>query len=216
MRLVLLGPPGSGKGVQGERIQSRFRIPRISTGDMFREAVRTNNIEFAEVRECLEAGKLVPDELVIRMIEKRLAKADCSGGFILDGFPRTVVQGRYLDRLLETHEISLNSVISLEVPTEVIIDRITSRRVCSGCGAVYNVKTNPPPENEICPVCGGRIIQRSDDSEQTVLKRLEVYEEQTKPLKDFYDKKGLLVEIPGDGSVDSIQENIVTVLMNSI
>ena len=212
MRLVLLGPPGSGKGVQGERIQSAFSIPRISTGDMFREVVRAGSGEFAEIKNYLESGKLVPDELVIQMIEKRLVKDDCANGFILDGFPRTVAQGEYLDTLLEKHSIALDFVVSLEVNNEAIVERITSRRVCSECSTVYNVKTNPPPESGLCAKCGGKIIQRTDDQKETVLNRLEVYENQTKPVKDYYRGQGLLTEIDGDGPMDEVQKRVEMII----
>lgn len=212
MRIVLLGPPGSGKGVQGEKLRNKFRRPRISTGDMFREAVQKQSEEWDDVRQYLEAGKLVPDDVVIKMIRKRLSSADCEYGFILDGFPRTVSQGESLEKMLKENNMHLDCVVSLEVPNKVIIERIITRRVCSGCGAVFNIKTSPPPENNICAICGGKIIQRSDDQEETILGRLKVYDEQTKPLKEFYSNLGILSEIDGDGSVEEISNRIIDLL----
>jgi len=212
MRLILMGPPGSGKGVQGELVQDRFQIPRISTGDMFREAVRNQTEEGKEINQYLEAGKLVPDEVVIRVIKKRLSQADCANGFILDGFPRTLPQGESLEEMLKSQDMQLDYVISLEVPDEVIVNRVTSRRVCSGCGSVYNVKTSPPPADNICPKCKGTIIQRNDDKEETILNRLQVYKDQTLPLKEFYRERGLLAEIEGDGAIEDIQNRIAGLL----
>lgn len=212
MRLILLGPPGSGKGVQGELMQKRLGVPRISTGDMFREAIQKKSEESADLRAYLEAGKLVPDAVVLRTVEKRLSHADCANGFILDGFPRTVFQGESLEQMLQKRQLQLDCVLSLEVPTTVIIDRITSRRVCSKCAAVFNVKTSPPPADGVCLKCGGSIIQRSDDCEETVLNRLMVYDEQTKPLKDFYRQRKVLTEITGQGTVEEIHGRILAAL----
>lgn len=212
MRIVLLGPPGSGKGVQGELIKNRLGIPRISTGDMFREAIQKQTSEGKEVKHYMDAGQLVPDDVVIRVVRARLDESDCMKGFILDGFPRTVLQGEALDTILLHLNSKLNFVVSLEVPYDIIVGRLTSRRVCASCGKVYNVQTAPPPSNNICPVCKGTIIQRDDDKEATIRKRLEVYERQTTPLKSFYRTQGNLFEIDGTGTVESIHQSIVKVV----
>lgn len=212
MRIVLLGPPGSGKGVQGDLIKNRLGIPRISTGDMFREAIQKQTPEGKEVQQYMDAGQLVPDDVVIRVVRARLNESDCKNGFILDGFPRTIPQAEALDKFFLQMKSKLNFVLSLEVPIEVIVGRLTSRRVCASCGKVYNMQTSPPPMNNVCPACAGSIIQRDDDKEATIRKRLEVYDRQTTPLKAFYRRQGNFFEISGTGTVESIHQSIVKVL----
>ena len=210
--MILLGPPGSGKGTQAERLKSNFGIPHISTGDMLREALRDGTELGLKAAGFMRSGKLVPDELVVEMVGERLSRDDCSEGFILDGFPRNIPQTEGLEKLLGGSEEAIGCVISLDVDEDIIVDRISSRRVCEGCGAVYNTKLNPPKDALRCDLCGGKVVQREDDKEETIRKRLQVYREETSPIKEFYRKKGVLSEIPGDGSVEEVFGKILGVL----
>jgi len=214
IRIILLGPPGSGKGTQAEKLRSHFGIPHISTGDMLREALRDGTELGLKAASFMRSGKLVPDELVVEMVGERLGRGDCSGGFILDGFPRNIPQAEGLEELLEGSGEAIDSVISLDVPEDVIVDRLSSRRVCENCGAVYNMKLNPPRDDLRCDRCGGRVVQREDDREETIRKRLEVYREETFPIKEFYRRKGMLREIPGDGTVEEVFRRILGALGN--
>ncbi|MDZ7374065.1 MAG: adenylate kinase [candidate division KSB1 bacterium] len=208
MRLVLLGPPGSGKGTHGAWLSQKYGIPSISTGDILRAAVAAGTALGKKAQGYMDAGQLVPDDLIVAMIEERLAEADCTAGFLLDGFPRTVAQAEALDALLARRGWKLDGVLQLDVDPEEIVRRLTSRRVCKSCGKIFNLVTNPPPANGRCPECGGEIVQRSDDTEATVRNRLRVYREQTDPLVDFYRKRGLLLTVRGNGSIDEVRERI--------
>ena len=212
MRLILLGPPGSGKGTQGAWLSSKYGIPAISTGDILREAVRRGTELGKKAKSYMDAGELVPDDVIIGLIEERLSEPDCAKGFILDGFPRTVPQAEALEELMKRRNWPLDAVLSLEVPDEEIVRRSVNRRVCANCGRVFNLITDPPPADGKCPVCGGEIIQRDDDNEETVRARLRVYNEQTAPLKDYYEKRGKLIRVDGVGSIEEVRSRIEAAL----
>lgn len=204
MNLILLGPPGAGKGTQAKLLSARHGIPHISTGDIFRAAIREGTPLGVRAKEFLDRGALVPDEIVIGIVTERLGAEDCRRGFLLDGFPRTLPQAEALDRYLAETGRPLTAAIDLEVGEEILIRRLTGRRVCRACGAPYHVDTNPPREPGRCDRCGGELYQRDDDQPETVAERLRVYEAQTKPLIDYYERRGLLRRIEGDGG--SIEE----------
>lgn len=197
MNLILLGAPGAGKGTQAEVICDKLSIPAISTGNIIREALAKGTEMGLKAKSFIDAGKLVPDEVVIGIIKERLAKDDCQNGFILDGFPRTIPQAEALDAM----GVVINKVIDIEVPDEKIITRMSGRRVCASCGASYHLEYKKPEKDGVCNVCGGDLIQRKDDHPDTVLDRLKVYHEQTEPLKDYYSKKGLLRVVEGQEEV---------------
>ncbi len=212
MRLILLGPPGSGKGTQGAWLSDKYGIPAISTGDILREAVRQGTELGKKAKSYMDAGKLVPDDVIIGLIEERLSEPDCTKGFILDGFPRTVPQAEALEALMARRNWPLDAVLSLEVPDEEIVQRSVNRRVCEKCGRVFNLITDPPPADGKCPVCGGRIVQREDDNEETVRARLRVYNEQTAPLKKYYEERGKLIRVDGVGSIEEVRSRIEAAL----
>lgn len=201
MRLILLGPPGAGKGTQAQVVAKNLGIPHISTGDMFRDAISRGTELGRQAESYLQKGLLVPDAVTVGLVQERLNLPDCRKGFLLDGFPRTVVQARELDSYLEEGgNKPLNGVINIEVPYGELKERLTGRRVCSRCGATYHIHHNPPVAGDKCDVCGSDLLQRSDDTEEVVDRRLAVYREQTAPLIDYYSQKGLLINI--DGSRD--------------
>ncbi len=212
MNLILLGPPGAGKGTQAKRLIDAYGIPQISTGDMLREAVKNQTQLGLEAKKYMDAGQLVPDEVVIGLVKERLAQPDCAKGFMLDGFPRTVAQAEELDKVLAEMGKAIDHVISIEVPNEELIGRLTGRRTCRNCGAGYHVIFDPPKVEGKCDKCGGELYQRDDDNEATVANRLKVYESQTKPLIDYYQAKGLLRPIDGVGSIEDIFARIKAVL----
>ncbi len=212
MRLILLGPPGAGKGTQAKRLIERYGIPQISTGDILRAAVREGTELGRKAKQYMDAGQLVPDEVVIGIIRERLKEADCAKGFILDGFPRTVPQAEALKSVLAELGQALDHVVSIEVPDEDLVERLTGRRTCRSCGAMYHIKFSPPKQEGICDRCGGELYQRDDDREETIRARLKVYHEQTAPLVEFYEREGLLRRIDGVGSVDEIYRRILGVL----
>ncbi|HBQ26310.1 MAG TPA: adenylate kinase [Syntrophomonas sp.] len=201
MNVVLMGPPGAGKGTQAEFIKKEYPIPHISTGDMFRDAVSRETELGKEAKKYMDAGKLVPDEVTIGIVEARLAEADCKNGFLLDGFPRTTVQAEALDKVLSSNGRKIDVVINIAVPNDILIRRLSGRVSCKECKVVYNLQSNPPAKEGICDNCGGQLIQRSDDQGKTVAKRLEVYLEQTNPLLAYYSQQNVLQEI--DGNRDS-------------
>jgi adenylate kinase len=207
-RLVVLGKQGAGKGTQAVRLSRHYVVPHVSTGDTFRAAVRSGSEFGQKARQYLDAGELVPDEIVIGMVRERLTRGDTTNrGFILDGFPRTVHQAEALSDLLEPRQIDL--VIDLEVHTEQVLTRLAGRRVCSDCGANYSVVDNPPRVNEICDVCGGEVVQRDDDTEAAIRRRLELYERETAPLVHWYKSRGLLVVVDGSGSPDQVTGRVI-------
>lgn len=208
MRLILLGPPGAGKGTQADYIIKEFGIPHISTGDIFRANIKNETELGKEVKNYLNEGKLVPDELTIRIVWDRLDKEDCKDGFLLDGFPRTLPQAEALTKGLEERGLSLDRVVNIEVGSDVLVPRLAGRRVCKSCGATYHVIGNPTKVDGLCDKCGGDVIQRDDDSEETVLNRIKVYESQTKPLIDYYTKKGLLKSFDGTKAIEELSKEI--------
>ena len=208
MKLIFIGPPGSGKGTQAKRLASRFAIPHISTGDMLREAVAEGTELGKEAARIMAAGNLVPDDVMIGMIRERLAKADARKGFILDGFPRTIVQAQKLDGLVSGNGNESLRVLQLLVPDEAIVKRIALRRTCSQCGAIYHLENQPPAKDSVCDRCGAEVIARPDDTEEAVRKRLDAFHRQTAPVADYYDAKKLLKKVDGVGPVDSVFERI--------
>ena len=209
MKLVILGPPGAGKGTQAEYIVKRYNIPHISTGDIFRENIKYNTELGKKAKSYMDKGLLVPDELVIELVEDRLNKDDAKEGFLLDGFPRTVAQAVSLDSILDKNDDKLTKVINISVDPEILIERAVGRRVCKTCGMTYHVKFNPPKEEGICDKDGTKLIQRDDDTEETVKTRISVYFDQTAPLIDYYRAQNLLVDIDGAKDIDKVFEDIV-------
>ena len=209
MILIMLSAPGTGKGTQGKLIGNYFNIPNISTGEILRSAIEQKTQLGNEAKVFIDQGELVPDEMMIKLIKERLTKDDCKNGFILDGFPRTVQQAEALDELFLDAGLKLDYVIGLELGKDKIIERLTSRRLCSVCGRVYNLITHPLLNEIKCDVCGGEIIQRSDDTLETVLKRLSVYEEKTKPVEQYFKKQGKLKIFDADGTVEEVNNKIL-------
>ena len=208
MNLILMGLPGAGKGTQAEKIVEKYAIPHISTGDMFRSAIKEGTALGNEAKTYMDKGELVPDEVTIGIVKERLSKPDCEKGFLLDGFPRTVAQAEALERLLNELNTKLDYVLHVKVPTEKLIERLTGRRRCPTCGATYHVEFNPPKQEGICDHDGTELIQREDDQPETVKNRLDVNIEQTQPLLDFYEDKGYLVAIDGDQDIDEVFNQI--------
>ena len=209
MKLVILGPPGAGKGTQAEYIVKRYNIPHISTGDIFRENIKNNTELGKKAKSYMDKGLLVPDELVIALVEDRLNKDDAKEGFLLDGFPRTVAQAVSLDSILDKNDDKLTKVINISVDPEILIERAVGRRVCKTCGMTYHVKFNPPKEEGVCDKDGTKLIQRDDDTEETVKTRISVYFDQTAPLIDYYRAQNLLIDIDGAKDIDKVFNDIV-------
>ena len=193
MRAVLLGPPGAGKGTQAVRLVEKYGVPQISTGDIFRANIKEQTPLGVEAKKYIDQGALVPDELTISMVEDRLSQDDCKNGYLLDGFPRTIAQAEKLDEMLAKTGSKIDAVIKVDVPAEVIMERVVNRRVCTSCGESYNVVSRPTKVEGVCDVCGKEVIQRDDDKPETVKQRLVTYEKNTKPLIDFYEKKGIVI-----------------------
>jgi adenylate kinase len=212
LRLILLGPQGAGKGTQAVRIGERYQVPTISTGAIFREHVKHETPFGKEAQKYMSRGELVPDELVIAIVEERLRQEDCRNGFLLDGFPRTVCQAERFDKFLSSLKESIDKVINIVVEKQVLIDRTVGRRICNFCGATYHVCYKPPKVKDICDVCGNAIIQREDDSEEAVTRRTEVYLKKTQPLVEYYTKKGILAVINGQQGMDKVFQDIVDAL----
>nr|WP_286173057.1 adenylate kinase [Caproiciproducens sp. MSJ-32] len=212
VKIVLLGPPGAGKGTQAKSISNRYSIPHISTGDIFRKNISENTPLGIEAKKYIDKGQLVPDEVTINMVKDRLQEDDCKSGFLLDGFPRTVIQAEALQEFLSERDENLDTALLIEVPTEFILERMTGRRVCPSCGASYHIKYNPPIHSDKCDVCGSDIIQRKDDSEETVSERLDVYKKQTQPLIDFYKERNLLSVVDGTKAINEVFEGICALL----
>jgi adenylate kinase len=204
MYILLMGPPGAGKGTQAEKLIDAYKIPHISTGDMFRAAVSQGTELGKEAKKYMDAGGLVPDEVTIGIVREGLAKPECAKGFILDGFPRTQDQAVALDGILRDLKIKLTGVVNIEVPDKDLVARVTGRRICKKCGATYHITFNPPKVEGICDKCGGDLYQRDDDKEATVEKRLEAYHSQTEPLINYYKKQGLYIEIDGTQAIDKV------------
>ncbi|MEW6386086.1 MAG: adenylate kinase [Thermodesulfobacteriota bacterium] len=214
MNLILLGGPGAGKGTQAKKLIDKYHIPQISTGDILRAAVKDGTPMGKKAKEFMDAGKLVPDEVVIGIVEDRLKQPDCQKGFILDGFPRTVPQAEALDAALAKMGSRLDHVVSIDVDEEALVERLTGRRTCknAACGQMFHIKFTPPKQAGVCDKCGGELYQRDDDNETTVRSRLATYNQATKPLIDYYTKKGLVRPIAGVGSIDDIFNKITGIL----
>ncbi|WP_058485946.1 adenylate kinase [Defluviitalea phaphyphila] len=208
MRIIMLGAPGAGKGTQALLLSKKFNIPQISTGDIFRMHIKNKTELGKKAKEYMDKGLLVPDDLVVEIVKNRLIEEDCKNGFILDGFPRTIPQAEELDKALEEMGIKLDKAINVNVPDDNIIVRMAGRRVCKKCGASYHIKYNKPSQEGICDECGSNLVQRDDDKEETVKKRLNVYHEQTRPLIEYYEKMGILLTVDGVGDVDEINNRI--------
>lgn len=212
MNVILLGPPGAGKGTQATTIVKEYRIPHISTGDIFRENIKNGTELGKKAQEYMNQGELVPDDLVIEIATDRLAREDCHQGFLLDGFPRTVHQAEELDRFLEGRGDKVHHVLNISVAKEELIRRLIGRRVCKNCGATYHIETMKPKVEGVCDVCGGELVQRADDNRETVENRIDVYEQQTMPLIDYYEKAGVLVHIDGSLGLENVFTKIREVL----
>jgi len=212
MHILLMGPPGAGKGTQAANLVKEFGIPHISTGDMFRAAVKEGTELGLQAKACMDAGKLVPDEVTIGIVKERLPKPDCKKGFILDGFPRTVEQADALTGILKELGLSLTAALNITVPAADLIERAVGRRICKSCGATYHVKFNPPQKAGVCDTCAGDLYQRADDSEETMKNRLSVYEAQTKPLIAYYEKAGVYKEIDGRKAIDEVKAAMLAAL----
>ena len=212
MYILFMGPPDAGKGTQAANLVKEFDIPHISTGDMFRAAVKEGTELGKQAKACMDAGKLVPDEITIGIVRERLAKADCAKGFILDGFPRTVEQADALTKILEELSLNLTRVVDITVPNSALVERAVGRRICKACGATYHVKFNPTKSEGICDVCGGELYQRADDTEETMTNRLSVYEASTKPLIDYYEKAGIYSRIDGSQEIGKVFADVVDCL----
>ncbi len=204
MFILLMGPPGAGKGTQAEKLVEKYKIPHISTGDMFRAAVKQGTELGKEAKRYMDSGQLVPDAVTIGIVREGLSKPECEKGFILDGFPRTGEQAIALDAILDSLDITLNGVLDIAVPDSELTKRVVGRRICKSCGATYHVEYNPSKSEGICDKCAGVLYQRDDDKEETVKKRLEVYHKETQPLIEHYKKQGLYVEIDGMQPIDKV------------
>jgi adenylate kinase len=213
MRVVLLGPPGGGKGTQAQKLIEKYQLPQVSTGDLFRAAVKNQTELGKKAKAFMDGGKLVPDEVVIGMVKERLQKDDCKKGFILDGFPRTIGQAEALDKMLPELKMKLDAVVEIAVPDEEVVKRLSGRRTCTKCGAMYHVEFNPPKKAAgKCDKCGADLYQRDDDNEKTIKSRLDVYHNQTSPLINYYQKQGIFKKVEGTGDINNIFNNVVKAL----
>jgi adenylate kinase len=208
MNLVLMGLPGAGKGTQAEKIVEKYGIPHISTGDMFRAAIKESTELGLQAKSFMDSGNLVPDEVTIGIVRERLSKEDCAEGFLLDGFPRTVAQAEALEDILSDLHKNINFVINIDVDQEFLMERLTGRRICKSCGSTYHLVFNPPAKDDVCDRCGGELYQRADDNAETVQNRLEVNQKQTKPLLDFYEGKGYLRNINGQQDIRKVFDEL--------
>ena len=211
-RVVLLGPPGAGKGTQAKLLQEKFAACQVSTGDILRKAVAEQTALGKEASDYINHGALVPDSVIVNLVVERLREKDCEPGFILDGFPRTIPQAESLDAILKKMGLNLNCVLSVQVPEEIIIERLAGRRTCKNCGALSHMVFNPQKRAGVCDRCGGELYQRDDDREETVANRLKVYQSQTAPLISYYRERGLLSEIDGVGEIDEIRSRVTQAL----
>ncbi len=212
MKIIMLGAPGAGKGTQAKKIASKYSIPHISTGDIFRANIKNGTELGKKAKTYMDQGLLVPDELVVDLVVDRVAADDCANGYVLDGFPRTIPQAEALDAALEKMGEAMDYAINVEVPDENIVKRMSGRRACVACGATYHIEHIPPKTEGICDTCGKELILRDDDKPETVLKRLNVYHEQTQPLIDYYTGKGILKEVDGTKDMSEVFDEIVAIL----
>ena len=212
MKIIMLGAPGAGKGTQAKMIAAKYNIPHISTGDIFRANIKNNTELGKKAKEYMDQGLLVPDELTCDLVTDRIQQDDCANGFILDGFPRTIPQAEALDKALTGLGQAMDYAIDVDVPDENIVNRMSGRRACLKCGATYHIVTIPPKKEGICDNCGSEIVQRDDDKPETVQKRLQVYHDQTQPLIDFYNNKGILKSVDGTKDLDVVFDSIKAIL----
>lgn len=212
MIVILFGPPGAGKGTQAKLLEKEFNIIQLSTGDMLRAKVRQADPLAEKIKAIFDAGALVPDDIMIALIEDRIKQPDCANGFILDGFPRTVPQAEALDAMFTKQHLKLDAAVVLKVDEEALVERITGRCSCSKCGASYHVKFNPPKVQGVCDLCGGEIVCRTDDNEETVRARLKTYHEQTEPVLPYYKAKGMLKQVDGMLAVEDVSKELLKVL----
>jgi len=215
-RVVLLGPPGAGKGTQGKLLQEMFGAVQISTGDILRKAVADQTPLGRQAGGFIQSGALVPDSVIVNLVAERLKEPDCGKGFLLDGFPRTIPQAEGLDEILKRLALNLNCVLSVQVPRDIVVERLAGRRSCRQCGALGHVVLSPPKVEGVCDACGGEMYQRDDDKEQTIAHRLEVYEKQTAPLVGYYRERGLLRTIDGVGAIDQIRNRVLEALRDLV
>ena len=214
MKIIMLGAPGAGKGTQAKKIAEKYTIPHISTGDIFRANIKNNTELGQKAKTYMDKGELVPDELVVDLIMDRFKEADCANGYVLDGFPRTIPQAEALDKALAANGEKVDFAINVEVPDENIINRMSGRRACVGCGATYHIKYNPTKVEGICDACGEKLILRDDDKPETVRHRLEVYHQQTEPLKGYYQAKGLLTLVENRPTIEATTQAIMEALQS--
>jgi adenylate kinase len=212
LRVVFLGPPGAGKGTQAKLLREKLEACLVSTGDILRKAVADQSPLGKEASEYIKRGDLVPDNVIVKLVAERLKEKDCAQGFILDGFPRTIPQAQSLEEILQKMGLGLQSVLLVQVPHRIIVERLAGRRTCKNCGALYHLKFNPSTRESICDRCGGELVQRDDDREETIRARLKVYDNQTAPLVDYYRQRGILREIDGVGNVDDIRNRVIKAL----
>ncbi|MDD6133522.1 MAG: adenylate kinase [Selenomonadaceae bacterium] len=212
MHILLMGPPGAGKGTQAAELVKEFNIPHISTGDMFRAAMKEGTEMGKLAKSYIDAGNLVPDSVTVGIVRDRLAQDDCKKGFILDGFPRTVEQADALDGIMKDLGLSLKRVLNISVPAADLVERAVGRRICKKCGATYHVKFNPSQKDGVCDECGGDLFQRADDTAETMTNRLSVYEASTKPLIEYYQKAGIYTEVDGRQAIDKVTKDLVETL----
>lgn len=212
MKIIMLGAPGAGKGTQAIQIAEKYKIPHVSTGDLFRSNIGNKTALGMEAKGYMDAGKLVPDELTVRMLLDRVAEDDCKNGYVLDGFPRNIAQAEVLEEEVNKLGDKIDYAIDIEVPDENIVKRMSGRRACLKCGATYHIEHVPPKKEGICDNCGSELVLRADDAPETVLKRLSVYHEQTQPLIDFYNKKNILITIDGTQDMNKVFADVVKVL----
>lgn len=212
MKLIMLGAPGAGKGTQAKKIAGKYQIPHISTGDIFRANIKAGTPLGLKAKSYMDQGQLVPDEVTIDMLLDRIAKDDCQGGYVLDGFPRTIPQAESLTGALTKLDEKIDYAVNVDVPDENIVRRMSGRRACLGCGATYHIVYNPPKQDGICDVCGKELVLRDDDQPETVKKRLEVYHDQTQPLISYYEKAGVLANVDGTKDLDEVFADIVKIL----
>ena len=212
MRIVLLGAPGAGKGTQAKILIEKYGMPQISTGDLLRAAVGAGTALGKEAKSFMDKGELVPDSVVLGMVEERLKQDDCKKGYILDGFPRNTAQAEALDKMLASLNMQLTAALSVDVPFEDLMKRLTGRRTCKACGQMFNIYFKAPAKEGVCDKCNGELFQRDDDKEATIKKRLEVYNAQTAPLIDYYGKKGIVKSVSGTGSIDDIFKKVTEAL----
>ncbi len=212
MRMILLGPPGSGKGTQAQKLIEKFQVPQVSTGDLFRSAAKNQTALGKKAKEYMDRGALVPDQVVIGMVEERMKQPDCKKGFILDGFPRTIPQAQALDKMLAGLGMNVDAVVEVDVPDQEVVRRISGRRTCRNCSAMYHIEFNKPKAAGKCDKCGSELYQRDDDKEEVIKSRLKVYHDQTAPLVEFYSKKNLVKKVDGIGSIDEIFGKVIGAL----